>query len=262
MYKAILLALIINSTNTYACLSVPDDITLEGSSFSTLLKTSINKNCGFSLSMTSKEKEDKAVELGKLKEEAIKKWHQENPRTAPYFSNADEEWRKKQENFLDSIREKYHQDIERKISINSKDGKLCISSANRNKPNELVCETKPIELSEKGKIVGIVTTNKNDIFIFSTDKNGKKDLNLPYIKLSPSKEQSAEIVAIDRGETIGSMTIDGEHCSRSIGSGAKSGTLSLNGKRYVSDGGGCHGSFSVVDYRQKARFMINGKTVK
>jgi hypothetical protein len=254
-----------------ACIPLPENITLQGSTFAEALEMSLSTQCSVSIEFTSVSETNAKAELQRKKDEEFKIWRQNN--FGVTYTSLSSNYREIENAIWKKLDEKYpDKPTTVKHTIETKDGIACLQIVNTKE-----CKKEDTALiKDAGKPVSLLQVKDNEAFVFSVDAQGEKDMRKPYLKLTPKGKVGADIEAIESGTTIGKMDIPGEDCSQASarGSFAKggigiggdaaggSGNLELRGKQYISEGAGCSGGFVSEDLAQpKGQLLRNGQNV-
>lgn len=245
-----------------ACIAMPENITLQGSTFADALEMSLLTQCKVSLIFTSQSQEKAQTELWDKRDQEFKAWKQKNFGVTYTSINAYDIENEQHK----IIREKYPDvPAPARNTLVVEGGKPCLRIADSKE-----CKSEgSVLIKEAGKPVTLLEVKDQLAFVFSVDAQGEKDMRKPYLKIKPQGANGAFFEAIENGTTIGKMDVAGEDCSQGmsrglgIGGGAGgSGNLELRGKEYVSEGSGCSGGFVGKDLTQpKGQLLRNGQKV-
>lgn len=253
MVKFVGISLMIFSLNAWACLTTPDSIELEGATFSEAIKLSTSGNCGFELDLSSAQAvAEEVARQGKSRAE-LAVWKKENP--MPRLDSREYDgWSNRMENIQKHLEKKYPSIDARTHKITVESGEVRFSKKSN---KEFEPGTGGPIKGPDGKIVSVIESSGKEVFIFSVDSSGKKDLSKPYLKVVADRQGSAKILAYDQGAQVGQMDVDGEECFRS--SLRASGKLNLKGKHYSPGDSGCDGGFIASDFKKPAALKVNGQ---
>lgn len=144
------------------------------------------------------------------------------------------------------------------------DGKLCFKGPKGCSP------AKVASIHRGPAVIGTAEISKSgDVFLFSTDSHGKKNLNLPYIKLTGSSKDGAifngSLEAYDKGSAVGDFHLKDGICTREIEFQDASSTAKktkLRGNSISLTGSGCTAQLATKPYHvTKTQLKIDGQVM-
>lgn len=221
-----------------ACPSFPNNITLEGATFSGLT-IGTRKNGGFSMEISRAEDKEKDDRVWGRYLAAITAWEKSHETPDWDDKPAYERHRREQEAFqADTMKRLRDAEGVQFDRIRVVDGAVCFEEGSR-------CSTSgshPLK-DASGAIIGILEAGPSGVILFSVDAQGRKDVRKPYLKVVPITESTrytaARIEAYDRSQQVGQIEVFGSAATRGALGGR--GALDLRGKAFSSTGSGCSG---------------------
>jgi len=105
----------------------------------------------------------------------------------------------------------------RSLEVSNNGGEICLHNAASLLTTEKVCGADLVkkldDIKIKAQIPSVFEASGHDLLLFST-KDGKKDLSLPYLKITPQANKGLLVEAWENSKPIGKVNVIDTHCSR------------------------------------------------
>lgn len=230
-----MVALVLSCANAQACFSIPQNISVDDSSFTPAMNLTVHMNCGFRLNFMSPNIEQTIADIERKREAAFAQWQDEHS----IISHSDKVVQKARDKIIKQF--PLPQNFSNTIQINS-DNKLCANKDYRYDD----CEQADADIRLDDKIVGKIVFQAEYVQIFSVKNDGEIDSARSSLKIYTTGDKRARIETLLDGSIVGTMDIDGSECKRAFE--MRGGIMELVGKSYRSNTSTCRGSFESRAY--------------